>query len=195
MRVYQNIRAIETMVTLWYNVEHRSDIMVHIYYGDGKGKTTAAVGLAIRAAGCGKRVLFTQFLKSESSGERRVLDCIPSITMPPLPAKVKFVFDLSPEEHIAYKNKEIKLFEYIKKHINNFDVIVVDEIFSAVDVGFITLTTVIELIKDCPKEKELILTGHNVDKNVLIYADYVTQMTKIKHPYDTGTTARQGIEF
>lgn len=169
--------------------------MVHIYYGDGKGKTTAAVGLAIRASGSGKTVLFTQFLKSDLSGERRILECIPTITMPKLPKNVKFVFDLTPEEHLEYKKDIVELFRQIKEEINNYDMIIADEIFSAVDVGFITLSEVIDLIITYPKEKELILTGHNLDKSLLVYADYATYMSKIKHPYDSGIKARRGIEF
>lgn len=169
--------------------------MVHIYYGDGKGKTTAAVGLAVRASSSGKTILFTQFLKSNLSGERRILECIPSISMPALPEKVKFVFDLTPQEHIEYKKVVLELFNKIKEEINNYDMIIADEIFSAVDVGFITLSDVTELISKFPKEKELILTGHNIDKSLLTHADYVTHMEKIKHPYDSGVKARRGIEF
>ena len=169
--------------------------MIHLYYGDGNGKTTAATGLAVRASGCGKKVLFTQFLKCDMSGERRILECIPFVTMPPLPKSVKFVFDLSPEEHQNYKEEILKLYYYIMENLDKFDVIVADEIFSAVDVGFIVLSDILRMIRKCPKNVELVLTGHNVDKSVLVYADYVTHMAKIKHPYDTGTTAREGIEF
>ncbi|MBQ2443935.1 MAG: cob(I)yrinic acid a,c-diamide adenosyltransferase, partial [Clostridia bacterium] len=133
--------------------------MVHIYYGDGKGKTTAAVGLAVRASGNGKRVLFTQFLKSDVSGERRVLECIPTIKMPKLPEKVRFVFDLSPEEHIKYKKNIIRLFEYVLNNLPKYDVVIADEIFSAVDVGFITVPDIIHLMSECPETTELVMTG------------------------------------
>lgn len=169
--------------------------MIHIYYGDGKGKTTSAVGLAIRSAGCGNSVLFTQFLKSDKSAERRILECIPNLSLPPLPAETKFVFDLTPEEHNKQRDIALNLFNYIKDNIDKYDLIVADEIFSAVDVGFLTLSHINQLIKSTPKEKELVLTGHNVDKSVLIYADYVTYMSKIKHPFDLGVSARQGVEF
>lgn len=169
--------------------------MVHIYYGDGKGKTTAAVGLAVRASGNGKKVLFTQFLKSDISGERRVLECIPTVKMPKLPEKVRFVFDLSPEEHSKYKRNIIRLYEYVLNNLPKFDVVVADEIFSAVDVGFITVSDVIHLISECPETTDLVLTGHNLDKSILVYADYVTCMSKIKHPYDRGISARQGVEY
>lgn len=169
--------------------------MVHIYYGDGKGKTTAAIGLAVRCCGNGQTVLFTQFLKSDNSGERRILECIPTVTMPKLPEKVKFVFDMTPDEHAKYKKQMISLFEYILKNVSGYDMIIADEIFSAVDVGFITTTDVINLIEKCPDSTELVLTGHNLDKSVLVYADYVTYMSKIKHPYDVGMGARQGVEY
>ena len=169
--------------------------MVHVYYGDGKGKTTAAIGLAIRCCGNGQTVLFTQFLKSDNSGERRILECIPSVNMPELPKSVKFVFDMTAEEHAEYKEKMIELYNCLAENISNYDMIVADEIFSAVDVGFITTSDIIDLINKCPRSTELVLTGHNLDKSVLVYADYVTYMSKIKHPYDVGMSARQGIEY
>ena len=169
--------------------------MVHVYYGDGKGKTTAAIGLAIRCCGNAHTVLFTQFLKSDNSGERRILECIPSVNMPELPKSVKFVFDMTAEEHAEYKVKMIELYNYLAENISNYDMIIADEIFSAVDVGFITTSDIIDLINKCPHNTELVLTGHNLDKSVLVYADYVTYMSKIKHPYDVGMAARQGIEY
>jgi len=169
--------------------------MVHIYYGDGKGKTTAAVGLTIRCCGNGQTALFTQFLKSDNSGERRILECIPNLTLPKLPQSVKFVFDMTPEEHAEYKKHAAELYKYILENIDNYDMIIADEIFSAVDVGFITTTDVLELIHKCPETTELVLTGHNLDKSVLVYADYVTYMSKIKHRYDIGMGARPGVEY
>ena len=169
--------------------------MIHIYYGDGKGKTTAAVGLAVRSCGNGKSVLFTQFLKSDNSGERRVLECLPKLTLPELPEKVKFVFDLSPDEHNEYRAIVCNQFDFIVENIAKYDMIIADEIFSAVDVGFITLSDILALIKKCPDTTELVLTGHNVDKSILTYADYVTYMSKIKHPFDTGVRASRGVEF
>ena len=132
--------------------------MVHVYYGDGKGKTTAAIGLAIRCCGNGQTVLFTQFLKSDNSGERRILECIPSVNMPELPKSVKFVFDMTAEEHAEYKEKMIELYNCLAENISNYDMIVADEIFSAVDVGFITTSDIIDLINKCPRSTELVLT-------------------------------------
>ena len=89
----------------------------------------------------------------------------------------------------------IELYNCLAENISNYDMIVADEIFSAVDVGFITTSDIIDLINKCPRSTELVLTGHNLDKSVLVYADYVTYMSKIKHPYDVGMAARQGIEY
>ncbi len=169
--------------------------MVHIYYGDGKGKTTSAVGLAVRASGCGKTVLFTQFLKSDISGERRILECIPTVKMPKLPEKMKFIFDTTPEEHLQFKKEAVALYHYVLKNAHKYDVVVADEIFSAVDVGFITLSDIRNLMENFPQDKDLILTGHSVDKSIIAYADYVSVVTKIKHPHDDGLKARRGIEY
>ena len=169
--------------------------MVHIYYGDGKGKTTAAVGIAVRASGVGKTVLFTQFLKSDISGERRILECIPTVKMPKLPEKLKFIFDTTPEEHLKFKQNAMELYRYLIKSVNKYDVIIADEIFSAAEVGFITLSDIRTLIEKFPEDKDLVLTGHSVDKSIIAYADYVSVITKVKHPHDDGMKARRGIEY
>ena len=169
--------------------------MVHIYYGDGKGKTTSAVGVAVRASGTGKTVLFTQFLKSDNSGERRILECIPTIKMPELPKKLKFIFDTTPEEHTQFKKNAVELYQYILRNMHKYDMIIADEIFSAVDVGFLTLSDIRTLMGNTKEEQDLVLTGHSVDKSIIAYADYVSVITKVKHPYDDGLKARRGVEY
>ena len=167
--------------------------MVHLYYGYGKGKTTAAVGLAVRAAGAGKKVLFFQFLKGNNSSERKIIENLTDV----IPGRdgEKFIFQMSDEEKresVGYYGEKLdEIFEIAK----NYDLIVLDEAADAVEVGFISEKRLTELINKFGNCKEIIITGHNPSKALADCCDYVTEMKKIKHPYDSGTKARRGIEY
>lgn len=171
--------------------------MIHIYYGDGKGKTTAAVGLAVRAAGCGLRVLFVQFLKTDSSGERSVLGKLDNVTLTNCPLNLKFTFDMTDAERhrtaVLYRN----IFERSAATAlsDRYDMIVLDEIFDVINEGMLTEAQVYEFITNAPKSIEIVMTGHNPSQRFLAEADYITEMKKHKHPFDSGMTARKGIEF
>lgn len=171
--------------------------MVHIYYGDGKGKTTAAIGLAARAAGSRMKVHFVQFLKTEFSGERHTLSHTENITLSFAPVELKFTFNMNEEE----KAKASKLFRKIfddsvtKVFTEKYDMIVLDEIFSAIEAGMISEHDVYEFVSNVPKNLEVVMTGHNPPERILALADYITEMKKIRHPYDKGVQARFGIEF
>ncbi len=171
--------------------------MIHIYYGDGKGKTTAAIGLAVRAAGSRMKVLFVQFLKTEFSGERHTLSHTENISLAFAPMELKFTFDMNDEE----KAKASKIFRNIfnesvtKALTQKYDMIVLDEIFSAIEAEMLSEHDVYEFVSDAPKNLEIVMTGHNPPKKIMELADYITEMKKIRHPYDRGVTARFGIEF
>lgn len=171
--------------------------MIHIYYGDGKGKTTAAVGLAVRAAGCGLRVLFVQFLKTDSSGERSVLGKLDNVTLTNCPLNLKFTFDMTDaEKHrtaVLYRN----IFERSAATAlsDRYDMIVLDEIFDVINEGMLTEAQVYEFITNAPNSIEIVMTGRNPSQRFLAEADYITEMKKHKHPFDSGMTARKGIEF
>ncbi len=171
--------------------------MIHIYYGDGKGKTTAAVGLAVRAAGCGLRVLFVQFLKTDSSGERSVLGKLDNVTLTNCPLNLKFTFDMTDaEKHqtaVLYRN----IFERSAATAlsDRYDMIVLDEIFDVINEGMLTEAQIYEFITNAPNSIEIVMTGHNPSQRFLAEADYITEMKKHKHPFDSGMTARKGIEF
>jgi cob(I)alamin adenosyltransferase len=172
-------------------------VLIHIYYGDGKGKTTAAIGLASRAAGSRMKVLFVQFLKTEFSGERHTLSHTENITLSFVPVDLKFTFDMDEAE----KAKAASLFRKIfndsvtKVFTEKFDMIVLDEIFSAIETDMISEHDVYEFVSNAPKNLEIVMTGHNPPERLLQLSDYITEMKKIKHPYDKGTPARFGIEF
>ncbi len=169
--------------------------LIHIYYGDGKGKTTAAVGQAVRAAGSGLKVLFFQFMKDNSSSERKALELIPNITCLPGKRHAKFYNQMNSEEKAEYRHYNTKALDEIVKFCINFDLLVLDEAVCAVDLGLLSEKKLIDFLKHKPRGLEVVMTGHHVTDDLLGIANYVTEMTKIKHPYDEGRTARAGIEF
>ncbi len=171
--------------------------MKHIYYGDGKGKTTSAVGIAVRAAGSNLKVLFVQFLKTEFSGERHVLSHTENVTLTLCPLELKFTFDMNEQE----KLQAAKVFKGIFERsamlalTEKYDMVVLDEVFEAINAHMLSETDVYEFIADAPASMEIIMTGHNPPQKFMDIADYITEFRKIKHPYDRGITGRIGIEF
>ncbi len=171
--------------------------MIHIYYGDGKGKTTAAVGLALRAAGSKMKVMFVQFLKTEFSGERNVLKELENVTVTSCPTELKFTVDMTDSE----KQQTAVIFRGVFERSaaaalsERYDMIVLDEIFDIMNEGMLGEAQVLEFITNAPNSIEIVMTGHNPSKRFIDEADYVTEMKKIKHPYDKGLTGRIGIEF
>ena len=171
--------------------------MIHIYYGDGKGKTTAAVGLALLAAGSKMKVMFVQFLKTEFSGERNVLKELENVTVTSCPTELKFTVDMTDSE----KQQTAVIFRGVFERSAaaalsaRYDMIVLDEIFDIMNEGMLGEAQVLEFITNAPNSIEIVMTGHNPSQRFIDEADYVTEMKKIKHPYDKGLTGRIGIEF
>ena len=168
---------------------------IHIYYGDGKGKTTAAMGQAIRAAGYGFRVLVFQFLKDNSSNERKILESLSNVTCLPGREPVKFVSRMNGDERAELRHYNNKALEEIVKFCAPFDMLVLDEAICAVQLQVLSKEKLISFLKHKPRGLEVVLTGHQVSDDLLEIADYVTEMRKIKHPYDLGKMAREGIEY
>jgi len=169
----------------------------HIYYGDGKGKTTAAIGLAVRAAGSKMKVLFVQFLKTEFSGERHILSHTENVTLTFCPLELKFTFDTDDKE----KAQAAKIFKGIFDNAvttaltEKYDMVVLDEVFEAINAHMLSESEVYEFITNAPSSMEIVMTGHNPPQKFMDCADYITEFKKIKHPYDRGITGRIGIEF
>lgn len=168
---------------------------IHIYYGDGKGKTTAAMGQAIRAAGYGFRVLVFQFLKDNSSNERKILESLSNVTCLPGREPVKFVSRMNGDERAELRHYNNKALDEIVKFCVPFDMLVLDEAICAVQLQVLSKEKLISFLKHKPRGLEVVLTGHQVSDDLLEIADYVTEMRKIKHPYDLGKMAREGIEY
>ena len=170
--------------------------MIHLYCGDGKGKTTAAMGLALRMAGRGRGVVIAQFLKGADSGERRALALLPQVTLLEVPQQVKFTFQMSPEEREAECRRALALLGQAEALAfeSGCGLLVLDEACGAVETGLLPLSALLAALDRLPKKLEVALTGQNPAPELLERAHYVTEMKKIKHPYDAGRAARAGVE-
>ena len=171
--------------------------MIHIYCGDGKGKTTCAFCLALRAAGRGRKVLITQFLKSGDSGERAAIAHVPGVTLLEVPERMKFTFRMTEEEKISFGAQMKALLEQTRAVVEKgeLDMLVMDECCAAVAKGLLPLEDVLSLLDSVPEALEVIITGRNPDPALVERADYITEMKKIRHPFDKGVAARKGIEW
>ncbi len=169
--------------------------LVQLFTGDGKGKTSAAIGMVVRALGQGLKTYIAVFMKGDYPyGEWKTLSKLPDVTI------ARFGFqtftdptNVKPEE----KEEAQKALTAAREAMfsNKYDIIVLDEINVAVAWKLIELNDVINLIKEKPPSVEIILTGRYADKELVKIADLVTEMLKIKHPYDKGILARKGIEY
>ncbi len=169
--------------------------MIHIYHGDGKGKTTAAAGLALRAAGAGMKVCFLQFFKDGSSSEVGMLRKIPSVTVR-IPdvyhGRYKKMNDSEKEETAACYRAFLR---DAVSEARDYDLIVLDEILSVYRYGLIDRDELKGFLRSEGEKREIVLTGRDPAPELLEAADYVTEMKKEKHPFDRGIGARKGIEF
>ena len=169
--------------------------LIHIYCGKGKGKTTASVGLSVRAAGAGKRVLFVQFFKNGVSSEVKSLRLLPGVETLICEKPVNFFMHMDDEQKNEAREIYSQLLEKAIEQSENADLLVLDEIISTCNYGIADESRLIDFLKTKREDLEVVLTGREPSENLMACADYITEMTKIKHPYDEGINARQGIEF
>ena len=169
--------------------------LIHIYCGDGKGKTTAAMGLAVRCAGSGRKVLLLQFLKDGKSSEFASLAHVPGIEAVPQTCTFGFTWTLAPEEKEEARAYYTGLLEDAFRRAEGFDLLILDEALGACAAGMIDEGRLLELLEGRPPELEAVLTGRDPSRALLDAADYVTEMKKVKHPYERGVAARRGIEY
>ncbi|MBR0409534.1 MAG: cobyric acid synthase [Eubacterium sp.] len=168
---------------------------VHIYCGDGKGKTTCIMGLTVRAAGSGKKILLHQFLKDDSSSERRIVDELPEVTVIPGGKMDKFTFQMNEQELFELHAANDDMLDQITELAGDFDMVVLDESIYAIDKGLLTEEKLLEFLKNRPPHLEVVLSGRNPSKALMDRADYVSEIRKIKHPFDRGLSSRVGIEL
>ena len=171
----------------------RSKGYVHVYTGNGKGKTTAAIGLAIRAVGAGMKVFIGHFLKAKWSSEHEALKKLyPDIVVEMFGREGFVVKHIKPEDEASV----LKGIERIKEVLNSnsYDLVIMDEINVALHYNLVDLKDIIEIVKSKPEKIELILTGRNAHPSIIELADLVTEMKEIKHYSNIGVKAREGIE-
>ena len=170
--------------------------LVHLYCGDGKGKTTAAVGLAVRHSGRGGKVVFAQFLKDGTSGECRVLAKLGVTVLAANPVG-KFSFRMTEEEKAETAAAIGRTFDAATGFAvrERATLLVLDEVCAAVNCGFLAEKTLTEFLESRPDSLEVVLTGRDPSENLQVHADYITEMKKRRHPFDEGIAAREGIEF
>lgn len=170
--------------------------LIHIYCGDGKGKTTTGMGLCARAAGYGYRVLIYQFMKDNSTSERKVLQLSENVTIVDGLAQEKFSFQMTPEEkeqRKAYYAQQLR--DVAKKACEeNYDVLFLDEAIYTIRAGLLDESLILDFLKNKPPHLEVILTGQEPSQALIDAADYVSEIRKVKHPFDQGIGARRGIE-
>jgi cob(I)alamin adenosyltransferase len=174
--------------------------LVIVYTGDGKGKTTAALGLAVRAAGNGFRVLFLQFIKGQwKTGESQAVRALaPNIEL--VRMGKGFTIDRLRDKRIPMEEHEQAAADAFARagevvRSNAYDMVVLDELLGSIKAGLVPLDEVLHLIHDKPPTLHLVMTGRGAPQALIDAADLVTEMSPIKHPYDQGIKAQRGIEF
>ncbi|MDH5375684.1 MAG: cob(I)yrinic acid a,c-diamide adenosyltransferase [Candidatus Bathyarchaeota archaeon] len=169
--------------------------LVQVYTGDGKGKTSAAFGLALRAVGRGLKVYIIQFIKGGFDyGELYVVDRLPNLKLKAF-GRGMFVTEKPPgKEDVELAQEALALSQEVVKS-GEYDIVILDEISVALNLKLISLEKVLELIKDKPKHVELVLTGRSAPEEIIKAADLVTEMREVKHPFHKGYQARKGIEY
>lgn len=170
--------------------------LIHIYTGDGKGKTTAALGLALRCSGHGNRVLLVQFLKSRPTGELKSLSYLPNIELLRGKETKKFTFQMNAEEKAQVLQDHMALFARVREKCQQEqpDLLIMDEVIGACNTGVFDENALVEFLKTKPGELEVVLTGRKPSDQLIELADYVSEICKRKHPFDRGIPARTGVE-
>jgi len=169
--------------------------LVQIYTGDGKGKTSAAFGLALRAIGRGLKVYVIQFIKGGFDyGELYVVDKLPNLKLKAF-GRGSFITEKPPgKRDFQLAEEALTLAEGIIKG-GEYDIVILDEINVALSLKLVKIERVLELIKNKPRHVELVLTGRRAPDEIIEAADLVTEMREIKHPFNKGCQARKGIEY
>ena len=173
--------------------------LIHIYTGEGKGKTTAALGLCLRAAGSGLRVLIARFLKTNDSAELNAISMLPDVDL--IENDQTFGFSRSWKNDPEKKSKaeeyySSKLQEALRRAVEgDYDLLMLDEINASVRLGVVDTEELLAFLKNKPEKLEVILTGRDPIPELVEVADYVSEIKKVKHPFDQGILARKGIEY
>lgn len=171
--------------------------LIQLYYGDGKGKTTAAFGLAFRCAGRGKPVVIGQFLKGNPTGELKAAERFPEITVLRTKEVNKFVFQMNEGEKVQTAQACQELFRLVVDAAaeKKARILVMDEVIDACTLGMLPMEALCAFLDGKPEELEVVITGHSLPGELAERADYISHVVKEKHPFDRGVAARADIEF
>ena len=168
--------------------------MIHLYTGDGKGKTTAALGLAFRAAGHGLRTLVVQFMKcAEPYGENRSASLFEGITIMPMGRSCLIDADAPEKEDIEAAGRAVEVVSEAMRS-GEWDIVVLDEVNVAVKWNLVTEQEVLDALRNKGDDVEVVLTGRYAPPSFHQIADVITEMRKLRHPYDRGVLSREGID-
>ncbi len=170
--------------------------LLHIYCGDGKGKTTACIGLSVRAAGRGFKVLFVQFLKNRITGELQSFELFNNIEVMRGKETTKFTFQMTEAEKQSVLLEHEELFDKVITKIKHekIDLLILDEIIGACNTGVFPYSRLVDFLENKPQELEVVLSGRNPKPELIALADYVSEVKMIKYPLKRGIPARDGIE-
>ena len=171
--------------------------LVHSCYGDGKGKTTAAFGLALRCMGHGNKVVIAQFFKSRPSGEVSCIEQLSNVTLLRCHSLNKFTFQMNDEEKNQLKKDCAELFDKAVRQSLAEDVrlLVLDECLDACANEYLSVSMVTDFLDNRPNGLEVLFTGHSLPPEIEARSDYISRIVKEKHPYDKGVISRKSIEF
>lgn len=172
------------------------DGLLQVYTGDGKGKTTAAFGLAFRAYGRGFKVAVVQFMKTWITGEVQLAETLENFHIKRIDTSPKFTWEMNEAELEELRLEIRKGFEYVRNLVkeNKYDLLVLDEINHIIIKEFVSKEEILEFIDSKPDTLEIVMTGRNAPDWLMEKADLVTEMKCIKHPFEKGIPARVGIE-
>ena len=171
--------------------------MIHIYTGDGKGKTSAALGLALRFSGYGGKVVIVQFGKGSNSGELVPLSEIPNIKVLRNSKDYGFWKFMSDSDKSTVIMENTDNIGTALNQVENGDcgLLILDELTSAYENNAVDRNIIDKLLKEKPQQLEIVITGRNAPISFLEAADYISEIKNVRHPYDKGEPAREGIEF
>lgn len=167
--------------------------LIHLYHGDGKGKTTCAIGLALRFSSYGKKVLIIQFLKNGSSGEIMQMRKFENVTVKAESITNSFSWNMNKNEKIETKKLHNEFLEYALN--SDWELLVLDELCGAITSEMVSEELVKKILETKKDNEEIVITGRNPKDYIVDMADYITNMTMERHPFENGIPARKGIEF
>lgn len=169
--------------------------LIHLYCGDGKGKTSAAMGQCLRAAGHGYRIGIVQFLKDGSSGEIAALSRFKNVRFFPFLPQVKFAFAMNDDEKREARAFYNALLGEVGASAGAMELLLLDEVCAAVSAGLLDEDALLDFLRGKPAGLEVLLTGRDPSDGMRELADYISEVRMLRHPYEKGVPAREGIEW